>query len=375
MKTVLTIFGTRPEAIKLAPVIRELTKHQTIKSRICVTAQHREMLDQVLRLFHITPDFDLDLMRPDQDLPSLTAHVITETARVLARERPDIVLVQGDTTTVMAAAMASFYLDIPVGHVEAGLRSGNPRSPFPEEMNRRATTAVSTLHFAPTETARNSLLREGVQDNHIFVTGNPVIDALQFIADQPTPLKAKHLLARGGLNGSGDDPKLILVTAHRRENFGEGLEQIFHGLRNLIERNKDIRIIYPVHLNPNVQDLAYRILGETERIFLTEPLEYGVLGHLMKASYIILTDSGGIQEEAPSLGKPVLVMRTETERPEGIQAGTAKLIGPEAGSIIRETELLLQDKNAYQNMARAVNPYGDGHAAERIVKILLSYDV
>jgi len=373
MKRVLTIFGTRPEAIKLAPVILELKKQSTVESRVCVTAQHREMLDQVLRLFNITPDLDLDLMQPDQDLPSLTARVLMETTRVLARERPDMVLIQGDTTTVMAAAMAAFYLRIPVGHVEAGLRSGNPCSPFPEEMNRRVTTTVSTLHFAPTERARQALLQEGVSDNHVFVTGNPVIDALQMIANQATPLKAKDLLARAGANGSSADPRLILVTAHRRENFGEGLEQIFRGLSKFVERNKDIVVIYPVHLNPNVQEPANRILGGSERILLTEPEEYNVLIHLMKASHIILTDSGGIQEEAPSLGKPVLVMRTETERPEGIQAGTAKLIGPYADSIVTETELLLRDKDAYQNMAKAVNPYGDGQAAKRIIEIIRSH--
>lgn len=373
MNKVLTIFGTRPEAIKLAPVILELKRCSTIELRVCVTAQHREMLDQVLNLFNLEPDLDLDLMRHDQDLPSLTARVLMATTRVLTRERPDIVLIQGDTTTVMATAMAAFYLSIPVGHVEAGLRSGNQCSPFPEEMNRRVTTAVSSLHFAPTKTAQQALLQEGIPDHHIFVTGNPVIDALQMIATRPVSLKVKDLLARAGVNGSSADPKLILVTAHRRENFGEGLQQIFHGLRGLIKRNHDIALIYPVHRNPNVREPAYRILGGVERILLTEPLEYDVLAQLMKLSHIILTDSGGIQEEAPSLGKPVLVMRTETERPEGIQAGTAKLIGPHAESIVKETELLLQNRGAYQNMARAVNPYGDGQAAKRIVEIVRSH--
>ena len=370
MKKVLTIFGTRPEAIKLAPVILELKRDPSIKSRVCVTGQHRKMLDQVLDIFNIEPDFDLDLMRPNQDLAGMTARILTETSRVIAQEHPDIILIQGDTTTVMATAMAAFYLNIPVGHVEAGLRSGNPRSPFPEEMNRRVTTTVSTLHFAPTETARQALLREEVPDRQVFMTGNTVIDALHIVANQPVPHKAMELLSRAGVNGPNGDPKMLLVTAHRRENFGEGLEEICHGLKMLVERNEDLVLIYPVHLNPNVQEPVYRILQGRERILLTSPLEYDVLVHLMKESYIILTDSGGIQEEAPSLGKPVLVMRTETERPEGIRAGTAKLIGPFKEKIVTETEMLLHNTALYEQMAKAVNPYGDGHAAKRIVDII-----
>ena len=370
MKKVLTIFGTRPEAIKLAPVILELKRDPSIKSRVCVTGQHRKMLDQVLDIFNIEPDFDLDLMRPNQDLAGMTARILTETSRVIAQEHPDIILIQGDTTTVMATAMAAFYLNIPVGHVEAGLRSGNPRSPFPEEMNRRVTTTVSTLHFAPTETARQALLREEVPDRQVFMTGNTVIDALHIVANQPVPHKAMELLSRAGVNGPNGDPKMLLVTAHRRENFGEGLEEICHGLKMLVERNEDLVLIYPVHLNPNVQEPVYRILQGRERILLTSPLEYDVLVHLMKESYIILTDSGGIQEEAPSLGKPVLVMRTETERPEGIRAGTAKLIGPFKEEIVTETEMLLHNTALYEQMAKAVNPYGDGHAAKRIVDII-----
>lgn len=368
----MAIFGTRPEAIKLAPVIVEMRKHAGIFSRICVTAQHRQMLDHVLKLFEIKPDIDLALMQPDQTLAQLTARVIVNVDQVLQQEKPDIVLVQGDTTTVMAAAMAAFYRRIRVGHVEAGLRSGNLYSPFPEEMNRKIAGIIGNLHFAPTETAAKTLLREGVPEKEVFLTGNPVIDALHMVVDSPMPPVARALLLKAGLTGKDPQIKLILVTAHRRENFGERFEDICRGLKDLVERNSDVVIIYPVHLNPNVQEPVYRILGGSERILLTEPVEYDTLAHLMKASYLVLTDSGGIQEEAPALGKPVLVMRTETERPEGVEAGTAKLVGPFAQTIVVEAELLLRDERAYRQMARAVNPYGDGHAAERIVDILLS---
>ena len=367
----LTIFGTRPEAIKLAPVIRELNKHADIESQICVTAQHREMLDQVLNLFHIEPDIDLDLMVPGQSLPELTTRVLMRVTKVLEKEKPDLILIQGDTTTVMAASMAAFYQGIRVGHVEAGLRSGNLLSPFPEEMNRKVATAVSSLHFAPTRRAYDTLIREGVPKEQIFLTGNPVIDALGMILEMPAPGRAKEILDLAGINGKMDNPRLILVTAHRRENLGRPFESICMGLKELAERNLDVVIIYPVHLNPNVQEPVYRILGRRDRIFLTEPVPYDVMVHLMKASYLVLTDSGGIQEEAPSLGKPVLVMRTETERPEGIEAGTAKLVGPFKDRIVEETEKLLHDEAEYTRMAKAVNPYGDGHAAERIVKAIL----
>jgi UDP-N-acetylglucosamine 2-epimerase (non-hydrolysing) len=372
MKKIMVIFGTRPEAIKLAPVIVEMRRHASICSRVCVTAQHRQMLDHVLRLFDIVPDIDLDLMQPDQTLAQLTAGVVLNVDLVLQRENPDMVLVQGDTTTVMAAAMAAFYRRIRVGHVEAGLRSGNLYSPFPEEMNRKVAGIIGNLHFAPTETAAKTLLREGVPAEGVFLTGNPVIDALHMVVGGPLPRIAGDLLLKAGVNGGSSDLKLILVTAHRRENFGERFESICQGLKTLVERNRDTVIIYPVHLNPNVQEPVYRILGDTERIVLTDPVEYDVLAHLMKASYLVLTDSGGIQEEAPALGKPVLVMRTETERPEGVEAGTAKLVGPFAETIVAETEILLRNEPAYRQMARAVNPYGDGHAAERIVEVLLA---
>jgi len=372
VKKVLIVFGTRPEAIKLAPVIHELRKYpELIETRICVTAQHREMLDQVLELFGIEPDIDLNLMEPGQSLSDLTARVLTGVTEVLKEERPDLVLIQGDTTTVMATAMAAFYQGMKVGHVEAGLRSGDPFSPFPEEMNRRVATAVSSLHFAPTRRACETLIREGVPEEQVFLTGNPVIDALYIILDLPVPEKAKEILDLAGVNGRGDNTRLILVTAHRRENFGEPFESICLGLRDLAERNPDVVIVYPVHLNPNVREPVYRILGGHERIILMEPVQYDVLVHLMKAAYLVLTDSGGIQEEAPSLGKPVLVMRRETERPEGIEAGTAKLVGPDRDRIVEETERLLYDRGEYMRMARAVNPYGDGKAAERIVEAIL----
>jgi UDP-N-acetylglucosamine 2-epimerase (non-hydrolysing) len=374
MKKIMVIFGTRPEAIKLAPVIVEMRKHAGICCRVCVTAQHRQMLDHVLKLFAIEPDIDLDLMQPDQTLAQLTAGVIVGVDQVLQRENPDIVLVQGDTTTVMAAAMAAFYRRIRVGHVEAGLRSGNLFSPFPEEMNRKVAGIIGNLHFAPTETAAKALLSEGVPEQSVFLTGNPVIDALHMVVGGNSPRIAEQLLLKAGVNGGSGDLKLILVTAHRRENFGRRFEDICLGLRSLVERNSDVVIIYPVHLNPNVQEPVYRILGDAERIVLTDPVEYDVLAHLMKASYLVLTDSGGIQEEAPALGKPVLVMRTETERPEGVEAGTAKLVGPFAETIVAETEILLRDEPTYRQMARAVNPYGDGNAAKRIVEVLLSQD-
>ncbi|HSW40806.1 MAG TPA: UDP-N-acetylglucosamine 2-epimerase (non-hydrolyzing) [Acidobacteriota bacterium] len=371
MKKVLTIFGTRPEAIKLAPILIELGKCPDVQSRVCVTAQHRQMLDQVLGLFGITPDIDLDIMTPGQSLATITARVVEGVDKALEQEKPDVMLIQGDTTTVMASAMAAFYRKIAVGHVEAGLRSGNISSPFPEEMNRRIASLASHLHFAPTERAVQALRLEGLPNERIFLTGNTVIDALYTILARPIPEETKRLLDRAGISGNGDDPKLILVTAHRRENFGNRFESLCRGLKAVVERNRDVVIIYPVHLNPNVREPVYRILDRQERVILTKPVEYDVLSHLMKASYIVLTDSGGIQEEAPSLGKPVLVMRTETERPEGVEAGTAKLVGPFEDRIIEETEILLRSETAYASMAKAVNPYGDGRAAERIVDIIM----
>ena len=374
MKKVLFVFGTRPEAIKLAPVILELKKYPRVQIIVCVTAQHRQMLDQALGLFAIIPDIDLDLMKPNQTLSELTGRVVDGVDRVLKKEQPDIVLIQGDTTTVMAAALAAFYNKIPVGHVEAGLRSNDICSPFPEEMNRRLTSILGNYHFAPTEKAKEALLGEGISGEQIYVTGNTVIDALHMILKEPVPMVAKKILDRVGISDNVNERKrkMILLTAHRRENFGERFECICQAIKQLAERNQDIVIVYPVHLNPNIQEPANRILGGLDRILLIEPVEYDSMAHLMNAASIILTDSGGIQEEAPSLGKPVLVMRTETERPEGIEAGTARLVGPHIDRIIMETERLLYDKAAYNEMARAINPYGDGKAAKRIVEILLS---
>ncbi len=367
---VLTIFGTRPEAIKLAPVLIELKKHRSIRSHVCVTGQHRKMLDQVFKVFDIVPDMDLNLMCPDQDLPDLTARVIIQVGRVISKILPDLVLVQGDTTTAMASAMAAFYKKIPLAHVEAGLRSGDVDSPFPEEVNRRIISLIARYHFAPTETAKLTLLREGVPEDAVFLSGNPVIDALHMILSKPRPPSVNSLLARIGINGDSNSRKLILITAHRRENFGRKIEEICIGIKSLATRNKEVVILYPVHLNPNVKKPVLQMLGGVRQIHLIEPLEYDVMAHVMNAAYLILTDSGGIQEEAPALGKPVLVMRTETERPEGIEAGTARLVGPDADGIVAETERLLQDEDAYRRMACSTNPYGDGRAAMRIAEVV-----
>ncbi|TAK32793.1 MAG: UDP-N-acetylglucosamine 2-epimerase (non-hydrolyzing) [Chloroflexota bacterium] len=360
---VLTIVGTRPEAIKLAPVIRRLERDpELIQSTVCVTAQHREMLDQVLQLFQIKADFDLDLMSEGQTLPGLTASVLTAVTDVLDEARPDVVVVQGDTTTAMVGALASFYKQIAVGHVEAGLRTNNRYNPFPEEMNRRLVTALASLHFAPTQTAVEALLAEGVPRATVFLTGNPVVDALRYIVGNG---KSTDI----GLPLRGD--KLILVTAHRRENFGGPLEDICSALEELAARNEDVDIVYPVHLNPSVREPVHRLLSNQAGIHLLPPLDYMSLVSLMDRSEFVMTDSGGIQEEAPALGKPVLVLRTTTERPEGVEAGTAKLIGTAKESIIDHAERLLRDRAEYRRMATAVSPYGDGQAAEEIVRILV----
>lgn len=369
MKT-LIIIGTRPEAIKLAPVILALKDRKNIQTLVCATGQHREMLDQVLGLFHIQPDIDLNIMQTAQTLSDLTARIIREIDNVLKENNPDLMIVQGDTTTIMASAMAGFYNKVKVGHVEAGLRSNNLYSPFPEEMNRKVASVLSSYHFAPTERAKQALICENIAEEKIFMTGNTVIDALQHIVKREKPAKVKNILDECGVGSANPGRSLILVTAHRRENFGQRFESICYALKEIVERNRDVAVVYPVHLNPNVQDTAYRILNDTERILLVEPVEYDILSHLMSASTLVLTDSGGIQEEAPSLGKPVLVMRTETERPEGIEAGTARLTGPYKDAIVKETEKLLHNEEEYTKMARAVNPYGDGQAAERIVDII-----
>jgi len=360
---VLCVLGTRPEAIKMAPVILALKQCPDVVCRVLATAQHRDMLDQVLRIFEIEPDLDLDIMRPNQDLATLTARLLLDLDSVLQEEKPDAVLAQGDTTTVMTAALACFYQKIPFGHVEAGLRTGDMANPFPEEMNRVVAGRLAKWHFAPTQSSRRNLLNEGVADTDIFVTGNTVIDALLSVAKRETPLPFDL------------DPRkrLILLTAHRRENFGEPFREICRAVLHLMEHNPDVQIVYPVHPNPNVKDVAYEILGHQPRITLCEPMDYLPFVEVMKHAYLILSDSGGVQEEAPALGKPVLVLRRETERPEAVQEGVVQLVGPDLKEIISAAQRLLDDSGAYKQMARGVSPYGDGLAAERIVAVLRSH--
>jgi len=359
---VLLVFGTRPEAIKLSPVLLHLRQRpREFQVKCCVTAQHREMLDQVLQVFGIEPDYDLDLMRPGQTLAQSSARILAALEGVLAAERPDIVLVQGDTTTTFCGALAAFYARIPVGHVEAGLRTGDLTQPFPEELNRVLTTRLSALHFAPTEGAARNLLRDHVSPDRILVTGNTGIDAVLQVAGR---LGAGEL---PGIDLPGLDParRLLVVTAHRRENHGAPLESICHALQRLARRG-DVQILYPVHRNPKVAGPVERLLGGEPAILLCEPLEYVPFVDLMRRAYLLITDSGGIQEEGPSLGKPVLVMREKTERPEAVEAGTVKLVGADTERIVRETGILLEDRAEFERMSRAHNPYGDGHASERI---------
>ncbi len=367
-KKVLFIFGTRPEAIKMAPLVKEFQMHtNALDTVICVTAQHRHMLDQVLEVFDIQPDFDLDLMQEGQSLLQLTSRVFSGLEEIFNRVKPDWALVQGDTSTVMAASVAAFYSGIKVGHVEAGLRSGNRYAPFPEEINRRIASVTADLHFAPTETARRALLSEGIDDKTVHVTGNTVIDALLFIKErvrQHPPDIAKTI------NDIIENKRMILVTGHRRESFGSGFEQICMALRDLADQHRDVMIVYPVHLNPNVREPVQRILNGHKNILLIEPQSYTDFVWMMDHSYLILTDSGGVQEEAPSLGKPILVMREVTERMEGIEAGTAKLVGTDRLKIVKEANLLLTNKSEYDKMAQAANPYGDGKASNRIVQLV-----
>ena len=363
---ILSVFGTRPEAVKMAPIVRLLKQTPGIEARVCITAQHRQMLDQVLDLFQIKPDYDLDLMRDNQSLAQISASIFTHLDPILADFKPDWVLAVGDTTTVVTTSLLAFYRRIKFGHVEAGLRTHNKWHPFPEEINRRLATVTADLHFAPTEWSQGNLLREGVDEKKILVTGNPVIDALNFVIKQEEPKQITALVRQLGL----ETKRLVLVTAHRRENFGEPLENICRAIKEIALRS-DVEIVYPVHLNPNVQEPVNRILKDVPRITLLPPLDYLPLVHLMKHAKLILTDSGGLQEEAPSLGVPVLVLREVTERPEGIQVGALKLVGTETGHIVEEAGRLLDDPSAYMAMAKAANPYGDGHAAERIVEGLL----
>ncbi|MBF0511050.1 MAG: UDP-N-acetylglucosamine 2-epimerase (non-hydrolyzing) [Candidatus Omnitrophica bacterium] len=377
MKKILVIFGTRPEAIKLAPVISALKKSQGLfKTVVCVTGQHRQMLDQVLRLFHIKPQYDLDIMSKDQTLIDVTTRTLLGLKEVLTKQKPHLMLVQGDTTAAFAASLAAFYYKIPLGHIEAGLRTYNKYQPFPEEKNRHMIGVLADYHFAPTPWARQNLLQEGVSRDRVWVTGNTGIDALLDINNQlRTSSKQRHWSSffkdQWGLDLS-KGRKLVLVTGHRRENFGEGFEHICYALKSLAQNNKDVDIVYPVHLNPNVRKPVFDILGQLKNnnLHLIDPLEYEPFVFLMNASYVILTDSGGIQEEAPSLGKPVLVMRQTTERPEGVDKGLVKLVGTNKNKIVTELERLLKDRRAYQQMSKKANPYGDGKASEKIIKIL-----
>lgn len=366
---ILAIFGTRPEAIKMSPVVVALNKSRQFEVKVCVTAQHRQMLDQVLDLFGIIPDYDLNLMRSGQDLTDITQGVLGGVRKILQVWKPDQILVHGDTTTTFSASLAGFYEKIPVAHVEAGLRTGNIYSPWPEEMNRRLTSVIATQHFAPTERARENLLREGIPSERIYVTGNTVVDALLDAVARIHENPSLQAAFRKGFPFLDDKLKLILVTGHRRESFGEGIEQLCHALKKLGNR-EDLQILYPVHLNPNVSEPVYRILGGCPRIHLVEPQDYLPFVYLMERAFLIVTDSGGIQEEAPSLGKPVLVTRETSERQEAIDAGTVKLVGTDADRIVGEVQMLLDNPVAYEQMACAHNPYGDGHAAERITKIL-----
>ena len=379
MKKILLVFGTRPEAIKMAPLVKKLQEMpEEFQTIVCVTGQHREMLDQVLRLFNITPEYDLNIMKPNQDLYDITSRILLGMRDVLREVQPDIVLVHGDTTTSMAAALAAFYQQIPVGHVEAGLRTGNIYSPWPEEMNRLITGRITTHHFSPTPLAKENLLREHVDEKQIIVTGNTVIDALQMVVER---LKNDELLANevsAKINQMGYDVqrlkgnrRMVLITGHRRENFGEGFLNICHAIKHLAEQYKDVDFVYPMHLNPNVRKPVLEILGEkAENVFLIEPLDYLPFVYMMQHSTLILTDSGGVQEEAPGLGKPVLVMRDTTERPEAVEAGTVLLVGTNREKIEHGVSMLLDDADTYRRMSEAVNPYGDGLACERIVKKL-----
>ena len=367
---VLTVFGTRPEAIKMAPLVHALAKDPFFEAKVCVTAPHREMLDQVLKLFSIVPDYDLNIMQPGQGLTEITCRILEGLKPILAEFKPDVVLVHGDTTTTLATSLAAFYQRIPVGHVEAGLRTGDLYSPWPEEANRTLTGHLAMYHFSPTETSRQNLLRENVADSRIFITGNTVIDALLWVRDQV--MSSDKLRSELAANYPFIDPdkKMILVTGHRRESFGRGFEEICQALADIAITHQDIQIVYPVHLNPNVREPVNRILGHVKNVILIDPQEYLPFVWLMNHAWLILTDSGGIQEEAPSLGKPVLVMRDTTERPEAVTAGTVRLVGTDKQRIVEEVTRLLKDENEYQAMSRAHNPYGDGQACSRILEAL-----
>lgn len=364
---VMNVFGTRPEAIKMAPLIKELGRNNQIDSKVCVTAQHREMLDQVLELFNIKPDYDLNIMKSKQSLSSITTSVLTSLEEIFAREVPDIVLVHGDTTTTFAASLAAFYSKIKVGHVEAGLRSYDKYFPFPEEMNRRLTGTLADLHFAPTIRSKENLLKEGVSEDKIFITGNTVIDAMNYTVEE------NYVFNNDKLNSIDYNKKIIMVTAHRRENWGEGIENICKSILEIKKENKDVEVIYLVHLNPIVKDTVFKYLDGVEGIHLLPPLDTKETHNLMKKCYFIMTDSGGIQEEAPHLGKPVLVLRDVTERVEAVEAGTVKMVGTNKQNIIRDANILLNSEKDYYSMSKATNPYGDGKASARIVENIIKF--
>jgi UDP-N-acetylglucosamine 2-epimerase (non-hydrolysing) len=372
-KKILTVFGTRPEAIKMAPVVKALRECAQLESKVCVTAQHREMLDQVLHLFHITPDFDLNIMQPGQDLFDVTSKILLGLRDVLKEWKPDVLLVHGDTATSFVASLAAFYEQVKVGHVEAGLRTYNLKAPWPEEGNRQLTGRIANYHFAPTPKSQNNLLQEGTEDSSILVTGNTVIDALLDVLTNIKTNPSKEQSLKEHIQKLGYIPserKCILITGHRRENFGMGFESMCTAMKEIALKFPDCDLVYPVHLNPNVLKPVQRILSDVSNVFLIEPLDYEPFVYLMSRSYFILTDSGGVQEEAPSLGKPVLVMRDTTERPEAVEAGTVKLVGADYNKIVEECSLLLTNQEEYQKMALAHNPYGDGKAARRIVEFL-----
>ena len=367
-KKVLTIFGTRPEAIKMAPLVKELEKREEIESKVCVTAQHREMLDQVLEYFDIKPDYDLNIMKSKQTLTGITNRVLEGLEEVFREERPDMILVHGDTTTTFGGALAAFYQQIKIGHVEAGLRTFDKYFPFPEEMNRKLTGSLADLHFAPTKVSKENLLREGINEDNIYITGNTVIDAMLHT------VKEEYVFENEELNNIDfENKKVIMITAHRRENWGEGIDNICAALNKIVEENEDVELVYLVHLNPIVKDVVFEKLGNNNRIHLLPPQDTKETHNLMNKCFMVMTDSGGLQEEAPHLGKPVLVLRDVTERPEAVKYGTVKLVGTNIDKIVSEANILLKDNDAYENMSKAINPYGDGKASERIADAILKY--
>jgi UDP-N-acetylglucosamine 2-epimerase (non-hydrolysing) len=365
MIKVMSIFGTRPEAIKMAPLVKELERRKEIESIVCVTAQHREMLDQVLNTFDIKPDYDLNIMKQGQSLADVTTRALVGLEEVIKEVKPDIVLVHGDTTTTFAGALAAFYNQVAIGHVEAGLRTYDKYSPYPEEMNRQMVDRLSDMYFAPTEISKDNLLKENIDESKIYITGNTAIDAMSTTVDENYTHPELDWINAG--------ERMILLTAHRRENLGEPMRHIFRAIKRVVDEFSDVKVIYPIHMNPKVREVANEVFGDADRVKLIEPLEVFDFHNFQNKSYIILTDSGGIQEEAPSLGKPVLVLRDTTERPEGIKAGTLKLVGTDEDVIYEETKKLLLDKKEYEKMSKASNPYGDGHASERIVDAIIEY--